>query len=246
MRLQGRRALVTGGAQGIGRAIVRRLTQEGADIAIWDIDEEALESAKSEVEVKGRKCQIAHVDISDGPAVESAIKEVLDRLGPVDILVNNAGITRDSLLVRMKDADWDAVIDVNLKGAFLCSRAVARSMMKQRSGVILNIASVVGVIGNAGQANYSASKAGLIGLTKTSARELASRGIRVNAIAPGFIDTAMTGHLAGAVRENLLRGIPLGRLGQAEEVANVAAFLVSDDASYVTGQVLHVDGGMVM
>jgi 3-oxoacyl-[acyl-carrier protein] reductase len=178
--------------------------------------------------------------------VETNVKEVLDRLGPIDILVNNAGIVRDSLMVRMKDADWDAVLAVNLKGAFLCSRAVARSMMKRRSGVILNIASVVGVIGNAGQVNYAASKAGLIGLTKSIARELASRGVRVNAIAPGFIDTAMTSGLTKEVRENLLRGIPLGRLGMAEDVANVAAFLVSDDASYVTGQVFHVDGGMVM
>ncbi|KPJ54214.1 hypothetical protein AMJ39_01290 [candidate division TA06 bacterium DG_24] len=246
MTIQDRRALVTGGAQGIGRAIALRLARDGASIVIWDIDEDALEAVKSDVEGEGRACHVARVDITDSAAVEANVKEVLDRLGPIDILVNNAGIVRDSLMVRMKDADWDAVLAVNLKGAFLCSRAVARSMMKRRSGVILNIASVVGVIGNAGQVNYAASKAGLIGLTKSIARELASRGVRVNAIAPGFIDTAMTSGLTKEVRENLLRGIPLGRLGMAEDVANVAAFLVSDDASYVTGQVFHVDGGMVM
>jgi 3-oxoacyl-[acyl-carrier protein] reductase len=198
------------------------------------------------IESEGRKALALQVNVADSQQVDHAVKEVLSAFGRIDILVNNAGITRDNLLVRIKEEDWDQVVDTNLKGAFLCTKAVARTMMKQRYGRIINISSVVGVMGNLGQANYVASKAGLIGLTKATARELASRGITVNAIAPGFIQTDMTAALPEDVKEQMLTAIPLGRFGGAEEVAEAVKFLASDGAAYITGQTLHVDGGMVM
>ncbi len=240
--LAGRTALVTGGARGIGRAIAETLVQCGAKVAIADLDLAAAERTAGEIgEARGFAC-----DVSDPAAVTMLIQTVEDAFGSLDILVNNAGITRDNLMARMKDEDWDAVMAVNLRSAFVAIRAAQRGMMKRRFGRIINIASVVGIMGNKGQANYSASKAGLIGLTKTAARELASRNILVNAIAPGFIQTAMTEKLSEEARAALSAQIPLARLGEPKDIANAVAFLASDLASYITGQVLVVDGGMVM
>lgn len=246
MILNEKTALITGAARGIGKELALCLAKEGADLAICDIDEKALLQTKAEIESSGRQCLTAVVDVSSAEAAGDMVNKTLDKFGKVDILVNNAGITRDSLLMRMKEEDWDAVLAVNLKGAFNFTKAVSKAMVKQRSGRIVNIASVIGIMGNAGQANYAASKAGIIGLTKSSAKELASRGINVNAIAPGFIKTPMTDKLTEAQKEQMLKAIPLARFGEPEEVASLVLFLVSDASSYITGEVIKIDGGMVM
>lgn len=239
-------AIITGGAQGIGKAIAFQLSDLGANVAVADMNIEAAQQTAKEIEKKGRKPLAVKVDVADADSVERMVETALESLSRIDILINNAGITRDNLLVRLSDDDWNAVLNVNLKGVFYCTRAVAKVMMKQRSGRIVNISSVVGLIGNPGQANYAASKAGILGLTKTAARELAARGITVNAIAPGFIETDMTGSLPEKAKEAFLTAIPLGRPGCPEDVAKTVAFLVSENAAYITGQVIHVDGGMVM
>ena len=241
--LADRVALVTGGGRGIGRAICQAFAREGARLAVGDID---LESAQQTVDLLPTEGLAVRLDVSDLENTEAGFKQVLDHFGRLDILVNNAGITRDSLLVRMSEEDWDAVIDINLKGIFNCSKAAARPMMKARGGRIVSISSVVGVIGNPGQANYAASKAGLIGFTKTLARELAARNVTVNAVAPGFIQTDMTDKMSEEAREYMLGQVPLGRPGTAEDVADAVLFLASDQASYITGQVLQVNGGMAM
>ncbi len=245
-RFEGRVAVVTGGAKGIGRAVVARLSAEGAKLVVVNRDRAALEAAAAELKCQGREALALSADISDAAAVEALAAKVLEAYGRVDILVNNAGMTRDGLLLRMGEEDWDAVLDVNLKGAFLCTREFTRAMVKQRWGRVVNLSSVIGLSGNAGQANYAASKSGLLGFTKAVAKELASRHITVNAVAPGFIETAMTDSLSDKVREALLARIPLGRLGSPEDVAHAVAFLCSEEAGYITGQVLTVDGGMVM
>ncbi|MGE5308250.1 MAG: 3-oxoacyl-[acyl-carrier-protein] reductase [Deltaproteobacteria bacterium] len=246
MKLQGKIALVTGGGRGIGRDIALLLAGEGADIAIWDVNMQEAQKTSADIEALGRKCLIDQVDVTSFEKVEQGINKILDKFSKVDILVNNAGITKDNLLMRMSDAEWDAVLNVNLKGTFNCTKAVSRPMIKQRYGRIVNIASIIGIIGNKGQANYAASKAGIIALTKTTAKELASRNITANAVAPGFIATDMTAKLPEELRQEMLKLIPLARMGTPNDIAKACAFLVSDDAAYVTGQVLVVDGGMVM
>ena len=239
-------AFITGGAKGIGKAIALKFAEEGADIAICDMNAEALKLAQDEVAAKGRAVLTGVVDVTKFSDVESFVQKALDKFKKIDILINNAGITRDALLVRMSESDWDAVLDVNLKGAFNCSKTISKIMMKQRKGRIVNIASIIGIMGNAGQANYAASKGGLIAFTKSIAKELASRNVRVNAIAPGFIQTDMTANLSDEVKSEMQKHIPLGGLGTAQDVANLALFLASDGAAYITGQVVQVDGGMVM
>jgi 3-oxoacyl-[acyl-carrier protein] reductase len=247
MRLKDKAALITGAAQGIGRAIAMQMSQEGARVGIGDIQfKSAADTAKAIEDTVGGRVVALSLNVTEKESVATAFEQFIKEFGSVDIVVNNAGVTRDALLLRMKDADWDMVLDINLKGAFLCSKEAIKYMTKQKYGKIVNISSVVAFMGNPGQANYSASKAGLIGLTKTLAREYASRGITVNAVAPGFIDTPMTEKLSGKIREELLRSIPLGALGKPEDVANAVLFLCSSDADYVTGQVLHVNGGMYM
>lgn len=247
MLLTGKTAIVTGGSRGIGRAIAVDLAAEGANVAvIYAGNTAAAEETAALIKAQGGSAAAMQCDVSDGDAVNDMIAAVKEQFGAVHILVNNAGITRDGLLMRMKEGDWQAVIDTNLSGVFHCTKGVTKLMMKQRSGVIINITSVVGETGNAGQANYAAAKAGIIGFTKAAAKELASRGIRVNAVAPGCIDTDMTAVLSDAVKEDMLRSIPLGRVAQPQEVAKAVVFLASDNASYITGQVLNVDGGMVM
>jgi len=245
-RLQGRVAVVTGGAKGIGGAVSRRLALEGATVVVAGRDVAALEGLAAELQAAGGKAMPVTADVARSAEVEALCARTLEAYGRADILVNNAGVARDGLVVRMSDADWDAVLGVNLTGAFLCIREFTRPMMKQRWGRIVNVSSVIGLIGNAGQANYAASKAGLLGLTKAVAKELASRHITVNAVAPGFIETAMTQSLGEKVRTGLLAQIPQGRFGTPEDVAATVAFFCSEDASYITGQVLTVDGGMVM
>jgi 3-oxoacyl-[acyl-carrier protein] reductase len=245
--LQGKTALVTGASRGIGRAIAISLAEAGADVAVnYAGSEKAADEVVAIIEGLGRRAFKVQADVSSSAQVESMVKLVLERFERLDILVNNAGITRDNLIMRMKEEEFDQVINTNLKGVFNCIKAVTRPMMKQRSGRIINISSVVGVLGNAGQANYVAAKAGVIGLTKATARELASRNITVNAVAPGYIETDMTDNLSQEMQQQLLHQIPLSRLGQPDDIAKVVRFLASDDSVYMTGQTLHVDGGMYM
>lgn len=245
--LAGKIAVVTGASRGIGRAIAIRLAGEGATVVInYNGSKEKAEEVKREIEGAGGKAAVCQCNVADFDQCQAFIQKVIDEFGRIDILVNNAGITRDGLLMKMSEEDFDQVIETNLKGAFHTIRFASRQMLRQKSGRIINLSSVVGVTGNAGQANYAASKAGVIGLTKSAARELASRGITVNAIAPGFIETDMTSVLSEKVKEGAAAGIPLGAFGKPEDVAAAAAFLASDEAGYITGQVLHVDGGMVM
>ena len=246
MKLKDKVALITGGARGIGRSIAILFAREGADIVIGDINEQEIVKACSEIESFQRKCLGLEMDVTGYVKVEESINKILDKFGRIDILVNNAGITKDNLLLRMSESDWDAVLNVNLKGTFNCTKAVSRVMIKQRAGKIINIASIIGIIGNTGQANYSASKAGIIALTKSSAKELAARNINVNAIAPGFIQTDMTVKLPQELKERMLANIPLGKLGNPDDIAYTCLFLACAEADYITGQTIIVDGGMVM
>ena len=244
-QFSGKTALVTGAARGIGQAIACQLAAEGADVALCDLQAEWLAETAAKVAALGRRAQCYAVDVSQAEAVQNAVSAVEKDFGRIDILVNNAGITKDMFLIRMSEQDWDQVLSINLKGTFLFTKAVCRPMMKQRSGAIVNVASIIGLIGNAGQCNYAASKAGVIALTKSTAKEMASRGIRANAVAPGFIETKMTEKLSEDIRQKMLEAIPLGRFGTPEDVARVVVFLASDAAAYVTGQVVTVCGGMV-
>ncbi len=240
-------ALVTGASRGIGRAIALALAKKGYVVAVnYGGSQAAAEDVKAEIEAAGGRAIVIQGDVSKAEDVDKVFAEIKKEFGRLDVLVNNAGITRDSLMLRLKEENWDAVIDTDLKSGFLTMKAAAPIMMKQKKGAIVNIASVVGIMGNIGQINYSAAKAGVIGMTKTAARELAARGVRVNAVAPGFIATSMTDVIPEKIKEGMIHSIPLGRMGQAEDVANAVCFLASDEASYITGQVLKVDGGMVM
>ncbi len=243
-----RTVVITGGSRGIGRCIALKFSDEKANIVLvhYDPDESAAQETLDLLDGKGIQAESHKVDVSSFSHVDKLFAQIVDSYGKVDVLVNNAGITRDTLLMRMEEKDWDAVVNVNLKSVFNCTHAVIRPMIKRRSGWIVNISSVVGQIGNIGQANYSASKAGIMGFTKTVAREVASRGIRVNAVAPGFIETDMTASLPEKVREKFLEQIPLGRMGKPEEVAEVVYWLCSEGSSYLTGQVIHVNGGLYM
>ena len=246
MELQNKVALVTGGAQGIGKTISEELVRNGAHVVLGDVNLEGAQATAEAINNNGGSASAVKIDVSNPAEVKQVFDSILKDKKPIDIMINNAGITRDGLMIRMKEADWDRVLNINLKGTFLCSQQAAKQMMKQKSGAIVNIASIVGVMGNFGQANYSASKAGVIGLTKTLAREVAPRGIRVNAVAPGFIDTEMTRVLDESVRQSLIEQIPMAKLGLPEDVARCVAFLVSDRSSYITGQVINVNGGMLM
>jgi 3-oxoacyl-[acyl-carrier protein] reductase len=246
MDLSNRVAIVTGSGQGIGREIALMLAEQGASIVISDVNTATAKEVAAEIEAKNGKGIAIPVNVTVAAEVNKLVEQTLSSFGHIDILVNNAGITRDGLLLRMSEADWDLVLNINLKGAFICTQAVLRHMIRQRWGRIVNIASVVGLTGNAGQANYAASKAGLIGLAKTTAREVASRGITVNAVAPGFIDTGMTQKLSENVKQEFLKQIPLGYFGLPKDVAYAVAFLVSEEAHYITGQVINVNGGMAM
>ncbi|AIE59621.1 3-oxoacyl-[acyl-carrier-protein] reductase [Bacillus methanolicus] len=247
MKLEGKAALVTGASRGIGREIALELARQGADVAVnYSGSEAKANQVVEEIKALGRNAFAVQCNVADSESVSNMVKVTIETFGKLDILVNNAGITKDNLLMRMKEEEWDEVININLKGVFLCTKAVTRQMMKQRSGRIINISSIVGVSGNPGQANYVAAKSGVIGLTKTAAKELASRGITVNAVAPGFITTDMTDKLADDIKAEMLKQIPLAKLGEPSDVAKVVAFLASDDSRYMTGQTLHVDGGMVM
>jgi 3-oxoacyl-[acyl-carrier protein] reductase len=247
MNLQGKVAVVTGGSRGIGRAISLRLAAMGALVYINYVSRpDAAEETQRLIEGMGGQARILAFDVAQGEQIQNAFKQIADEAGHIDILVNNAGITRDGLLARMKETDWDAVLSTNLKGAFLCAKAVSKSMMKQRWGRIVNISSVIGFVGNAGQVNYAAAKAGLVGITKAMARELASRNITVNSVAPGYIQTDMTDALSAEMQEQLKKEIPLASLGTPEDVAGAVAYLVSEDGRYLTGQTLHVNGGMYM
>lgn len=246
MQLEGKKALITGAAQGIGKAIALLMAKEGADIAVSDINLELATKTAKELESLGRKTVAIEGNVADTKGSEDMVSKTIEALGGIDILVNNAGITRDTLLLRMKEEDWDAVINVNLKGTFNCTKAAVKHMAKQRSGKIINIASIVGLMGNAGQANYAASKAGVIGLTKTAAREFAGRGLNINSVAPGFIATAMTDAIPEKAKGELVAQIPMGRLGSAEDVAQAVLFLAGPASDYITGQVISVNGGMYM
>lgn len=246
-RLEGKTALVTGASRGIGRAIALQLAAEGAKVAINFAGNTAkAEEVKAAIESQGGEALLVQADVASAEAVDEMVKKVVDAWGKIDILVNNAGITRDGLLMRMKDADFDDVISTNLKGVYNCTKAVSKLMIKQRSGRIVNMASIVGITGNAGQTNYAAAKAGIIGFSKSAAKEFAARGITVNVVAPGFIETDMTAVLSDNLKEAMLKDIPLGRIGKPEDIAQAVNFLVSDEAAYITGQVLRVDGGMSM
>jgi 3-oxoacyl-[acyl-carrier protein] reductase len=246
MRLSGKNALITGAAQGIGKSIALMLAAEGANIGVADVNIQAAETASAEIAESGVKSKAYRLDVSNQEEVSSAFKTFVEDFGSLEILVNNAGITKDGLIMRMKEEDWDAVININLKGSFLCCKEAVRIMAKQRYGKIISISSVVAFMGNAGQANYSSSKAGLIGLTKTIAREYAARGIRANAVAPGFIQTAMTEVLPDEVKAEMKRAIPLSEFGSPNDVAAAVLFLASAESDYITGQVIHVNGGMYM
>jgi 3-oxoacyl-[acyl-carrier protein] reductase len=246
MMLKDKIALVTGAARGIGESIAKRFADQGCHIVVSDIDLQGVQQVADDIESSGRSARAIKSDVSNAKEAEDLVKFTLEQFGRIDILVNNAGITRDNLLMRMNEQEWDSVIAVNLKGTYNCIKAVTRPMMKQRGGRIINLASVVGVMGNAGQANYAASKAGIIGLTKSVAKELAQRNILVNAIAPGYIETEMTKKLPATAHESFMSIIPMKRAGTPTEVANICLFLASDLANYTTGQVIHVDGGMVM
>ncbi|MBM7665126.1 3-oxoacyl-[acyl-carrier protein] reductase [Solibacillus kalamii] len=247
MGLAGKCAVVTGASRGIGRAIALQLASEGAKVVVnYSGSEQKAQEVVEEIKANGGEAIAVQANVADTDSVQNLMKTALDTYGSIDILVNNAGITRDNLLMRMKDDEWDDVINTNLKGVFLCTKAVTRQMMKQRAGRIINISSIVGVAGNAGQANYVAAKAGVIGLTKTTAQELASRNILVNAIAPGFITTEMTEGLPEDLKEGMLKQIPLAKLGQPEDIAKAVVFFASDSSNYITGQTLQIDGGMVM
>lgn len=246
MNLKDKVAVVTGGAQGIGKEIALTLAQAGANIVICDVNSETLEKTKQEIENLGSKVLTFVVDVTVPEQVDNMISGVVKEFNRVDILVNNAGITRDGLVMRMKESDWDLVLDINLKGAFNCLKAVTRPMMKQRYGKIINISSVVGIMGNPGQVNYCASKAGMIGLTKSAAKELGTRGITVNAVAPGFIRTPMTDQLTDEQKQQIFSQIPQGKLGEAQDIANLVLFLSSNLSDYITGEVVRVDGGMAM
>jgi 3-oxoacyl-[acyl-carrier protein] reductase len=245
-QFDGKIALVTGAARGIGQAIALKLAAAGADLALCDLNAEWLEETAGKVKELGRRAECYSVDVSNAEAVNTIVKQIEKDFGKIDILVNNAGITKDGLLMRMSEEDWDAVLNVNLKGVFLFTKATMRGMMKQRSGSIVNIASIIGLIGNPGQANYAASKGAVISFTKTVAKELASRNVRCNAVAPGFIRTKMTDALSEDVQQQMLANIPLNRFGDPEDVANIVAFLAGDASGYVTGQVISTCGGMVM
>jgi 3-oxoacyl-[acyl-carrier protein] reductase len=243
----GRVAIVTGGGRGLGRAIAVRLAEEGANLAVsYRSNDAAAEEAAEKVRAAGVECELFKGDVSSPEDVEALFKGVSDAFGRVDILVNNAGITRDNLMMRMKEEEFDEVLRTNLKGTYLCTRAALRPMVRARWGRIVNVSSVVGLVGNAGQANYAASKAGIIGFTKSVAREVAQRGITVNAVAPGYVETELTGSLPENVKEQIRNQVPAGRFGEPEEVAEVVAFLVAEEAGYVTGQTIAVDGGMTM
>ena len=246
MDLNGKVALITGGAQGIGQVIGEELARLGAHVILGDVNGDGAAKTAEAINNNGGSATGVKLDVTNIENVQEVFKSIIKDRGQLDFLVNNAGITRDGLLMRMKEQDWDLVLSVNLKGSFLCSQLAVKQMMKQKSGSIVNIASIVGLMGNLGQANYSASKAGLIGLTKTTAREVGSRGIRVNAIAPGFIDTDMTRVLDDKVQEKLIEQIPMARLGQPKDIADCVAFLVSDSSKYITGQVIGINGGMLM
>ncbi len=245
-RLEGKVAIITGAARGIGFSIAEMLSEHGAISVIIDLDQEAVNSAIKQIDDLGNRAIGFAADVTNSEEIASIFKEIHKEFGKIDILINNAGITKDGLLMKMKESDWDAVMNVNLKGTFICTQKVCRYMMKSRSGVIINMASVIGLIGNAGQANYAASKGGIIAFTKSSAKEFASRNIRVNAIAPGFIKTEMTDKLPQEVIDNYLAAIPLSRMGTVRDVANLCIFLASDKAGYITGQTIQVDGGLIM
>lgn len=245
--LNNKKAIVTGGSRGIGRAIALKLAELGADVAInYNSNEALANEVVNEISQLGRNAIAVKANVSDFDEANDMIKQVESEFGRIDILVNNAGVTKDGLLLKMKEEDWDQVISINLKSVFNCTKAITKKMIKQKQGRIINISSVVGIIGNAGQANYSASKAGVIGFSKTTARELGSRGITVNVIAPGYIQTDMTENMNENIKEQLLNQIPAKRLGNPEDIANLTGFLASEEASYITGQVINVDGGMVM
>jgi len=238
--------LITGGAQGIGLTVGEELARKGAHVVLGDVNVEGAEKSAESIKSQGGSASAIQLNVVNSEEVQKSFASISKEFKLIDILVNNAGVTRDGLMVRMKEADWDLVLSINLKGCFLCSQQEAKQMLKQKEGAIVNIASIVGIMGNFGQDNYSASNAGMIGLTKTTAREVASRGIRVNAIAPGFIDTDMTRSLEEDIRKKLIEQIPLARLGEAKDIADCTAFLVSDQARYITGQVINVNGGMLM
>jgi len=245
-RLEGKVAVITGSARGIGFSIAKRFAEQGAVTIITDITQEAVKSAVSELKENDLKVDGFIINVTNAESVENCFKQIVEKYTQIDILVNNAGITKDNLIMRMSEADWDAVINVNLKGTFLCTKKISRIMLNQKNGNIINIASVIGIMGNTAQANYAASKGGIIALTKSTAKEFASRNIRCNAVAPGFIETEMTAVLSENVKEEYAKAIPLKRMGKPSDVANLCVFLASDEASYITGQTINVDGGLIM